>query len=340
MKSKKKLLSTAIMAAVIFSTSVQAAVFRDVSDNSPYSDAVEYCTNNGLMSGTSDTEFSPDDYTSRAMLVTILYRHQGNPETNGTVSFEDVTEGSWYYDAVKWASSNNIVSGYDAAHFGPTDLLTREQILSMLWRISGSPEVSSDISYSDRENISTYAETAVKWAIESNIIDNSDNTLKPKEYISRGELALMLYNMLNEENKTSDTTDETATSQISESDTTPDIHVTFNNSEFDVVLYSSPLSIALLEEVPETPMMLPPSYDEDGVYKYYDLPWTLDIVSENIREAKAGDILLNNEGRLFLYYADGELDGSFMRIGYVSDTTNLAENLGSGAVNFYVSQYE
>lgn len=328
MKSTIKLFTATVTLAtiIISSISIYAAEFNDIAATSPYANAVEYCVDRGLMSGTSDTEFSPNENISRAMLVTILHRQQGNPISNSNTSFEDVDESSWYYDAVKWASDNNIVSGYDETHFAPNNLLTKEQTITILWRISGSPENNNTITYNDSEDISDYARTAVAWASTNSIITNTNAILAPQEYITRGEMALMLYNML----ASKETTTETIT---------PDIHVTFNNSEFDVVLYQSPLSTALLDEVPETQMMLPPSYDEGGIYKYYDLPWVLDIIPENITEAKAGDILLNDEGRLFLYYVDGKLDGNFMKIGYISDTTNLAENLGNGNVTFYVSQY-
>lgn len=353
MKIKMKLLATAITAVTVVtsSTVLYAAEFNDVPDNSPYSIAVEYFKDNGLMNGISDTEFLPDENTSRAMLVTILYHQQGSPQSNHNITFNDVDRSSWYYDAVKWADSNDIISGYDELHFGPDDLLTREQIISILWRISGSPNTNGTITYSDASDIADYAKTSIVWAYENNIISNTNDIFSPKEYVTRGETALMIYNMLNIEKTNSEVSEvsiETTTELINElsteisvnnNNTTPDIHVTFNNSEFDVVLYPSPLATALLEEVPETQMMLPPSYDENSIYKYYDLPWILDIIPDDITQAKAGDILLNDEGRLFLYYKTGELNGNFMRIGYVTNTTELAEKLGDGSVNFYVSQY-
>lgn len=337
MKSKMILLSSAITITMIITslTVVSASQFNDVADNSAYAQAIEYCKKNGIMNGTSAAEFSPDENITRSMLATILYQYHGSPYLEHNISFDDVDNNSWYYNAVKWADKNNIINGYDTSHFGPNDLLTREQIISILWRISGSPD-DGTIIYNNVSDISDYAKTAVLWAFKNNIISIQDSTLNFKEYVTRSEIAVMLYNMLNIEKTSSEMSTEIP---LNSNETTPNIHVTFNNSEFDVILYPSLLTNALLNEIPETQMMLPPSYDKDNIYKYYDLPWTLDIVPENITEAKSGDILINDEGRLFLYYKNSILDGNFMQIGYVKNTENLAENLGSGSVNFYVSQY-
>ena len=109
-----------------------------------------------------------------------------------------------------------------------------------------------------------------------------------------------------------------------------------------MILNDSTAARALLSQVPENPMMLPESYDEGGVCKYYDIPsryvLAMNIETEEMTSVKAGEFIINADGRLYLYYADSEISGEFMKIGTVKDTTDLAEKLGEGSVNFFVSQ--
>lgn len=95
------------------------------------------------MSGTSATHFSPNEPTTRAMLVTILYRAAGQPETTGQSSFADVLARDYFANAVAWASENNIVTGYSRTRFGSNDPVSREQIATLLWRYAGSPSAGA-----------------------------------------------------------------------------------------------------------------------------------------------------------------------------------------------------
>ncbi len=193
----KKVLSLFI-AAITTLTSFNAVMaetsYTDVAETAPYAEAVEYCRENGLMLGTSGTEFSPDVNTSRAMLVTILHRYENSPEVSDTISFSDVEDGSWYYDAVCWAADTGIIEGYDAEHFGPLDTLTKEQILSVLWRIDGEEQISNTVlPYSDTQSISSYAVNAINWAYTNEIIDAESDTLKPQSAVTRSDMAVILY---------------------------------------------------------------------------------------------------------------------------------------------------
>lgn len=331
------MITAAIMLATTTAYADTATGFTDIPENASYMEAVEFCRENGLMSGTSDMEFSPGENTSRAMLVTILHRHSGSPKTAGMATFADVPADAWYYEAVNWGAANGMISGYSASLFAPDDLLTREQIIAILWRNAGSPSASGTVlPFRDAASISDYALGAVQWAYETDIIGGEANSvLNPTEPITRAEMAQMLYQYLKE--------DEPAGDDSPEASETPTIHVTFRNSEFDVVLYDSPTTQLLMTQVPETRMMLPTSYDLDGVCKYYDIPMSyhdaLQIKTERIPSVKAGDLILDDNNRLYLYYRDSEVTGDFLRIGYVADTTDLAENLGSGSITFYVTQY-
>ena len=116
MKKMKQFL-TAIMAAALVIAAIPTAlaaggVFSDVPDGAWYADAVEYVYDNGLMSGTGATTFSPDTATSRAMLATILYRVSGSPAVSGRDSFTDTDDGAWYADAVLWATQSGVMAGY------------------------------------------------------------------------------------------------------------------------------------------------------------------------------------------------------------------------------------
>ena len=108
--------------------------FGDVQSTDWYYDEVQYVYENGLMSGTSATTFSPDTTTTRGMIVTILHRLEGTPAVSTSGTFADVTAGRYYTDAVEWASANGIVGGYGNGRVGPNDPITREQMAAILYR--------------------------------------------------------------------------------------------------------------------------------------------------------------------------------------------------------------
>lgn len=334
---KKKVFIIFTMLILAISNTVYAADsvtgFSDIPEGASYAQAVKYCLDNRLMNGTSTTEFSPDENTSRAMLVTILYRQQNASVADDAMNpFVDITTNAWYYDAVRWGVANEIISGIDSVHFAPEDLLTREQILTILWRIAESPLADvSALPYADTDAISAYAETAVAWAYENGIIGTEAGAaIQPAGYITRAELAQTLYNYI-------------SVVQPSQQDETPDIHVTVDDAAFDVVLYDSATTRLLMTQIPETNMMLPTSYDLNSVCKYYDIPMSyhdaLQITTEPITSVKAGDLLLDDNNRLYLYYQDSTVSGNYLRVGYVADTAELQAKLGNGSVTFYVTQY-
>lgn len=112
--------------------------FSDVFSDEWYAEAVNYCSNNGLMNGTSETLFSPDDEMTRAMLITVLYRKAGSPNVSGSDDFSDTTDGAWYSDSVLWGVQQEIIGGYGNGLFGTNDSVSREQLVTILWRQAGS----------------------------------------------------------------------------------------------------------------------------------------------------------------------------------------------------------
>ena len=202
-----KRLSLFLLVAALLVTMIPSAFaansFTDVRSTDWFSDAVSYVQERGLMSGTSATHFSPNEPTTRAMLVTILYRAAGQPETTGQSSFADVLERDYFANAVAWASENNIVTGYSRTRFGSNDPVSREQIATLLWRYAGSPSAGSAQNFSDRNQISDYAADAVNWARANGIVNGRPgNRFDPKANATRAEVATILRNFLSQQPNT------------------------------------------------------------------------------------------------------------------------------------------
>ena len=202
-----KRLSLFLLVAALLITMIPSAFaansFTDVRSTDWFSDAVSYVQERGLMSGTSATHFSPNEPTTRAMLVTILYRAAGQPETTGQSSFVDVLTRDYFANAVAWASENNIVTGYSRTRFGSNDPVSREQIATLLWRYAGSPSAGSAQNFSDRNQISDYAADAVNWARANGIVNGRPgNRFDPKANATRAEVATILRNFLSQQPNT------------------------------------------------------------------------------------------------------------------------------------------
>lgn len=175
--------------------------FTDVPGTAWYHGAVDYMVAYGLMQGTSSTTFRPHGTTTRAMLATILYRMEGCPVVGADSGFRDVPAGTWYSDAVTWASEKGIVVGYGNGSFGPHDTLTREQMAVLLYRYAGYQMADTTDRaplgrFSDSGRISDWAYEAVSWAVAQGILMGSANgnavTLNPTASATRAELAAVL----------------------------------------------------------------------------------------------------------------------------------------------------
>lgn len=171
--------------------------FTDVSKADWFYDAVKYVYDNNIMSGTSGDLFSPDLQTTRGMIVTILYRLEGQPKASG-ILFSDVEQSMYYADAVTWAAANGVVSGYGNGEFGPDDMITREQLVSVLYRYAANKGIDvsdrADIrQFSDAYSVSGYAVEAMEWAYSCGLISGmQDGTLLPGGGASRSQTAAML----------------------------------------------------------------------------------------------------------------------------------------------------
>ncbi len=172
--------------------------FEDVSEEAWYSEAVNYVVTNGLMIGTSNTEFKPESKLTRAMLITTLYRMAGEPTVEEATPFTDVEEGTWYSDAIAWGYANGIVQGMSDDTFAPNKELTREQMVTFLYRyakVAGIEIVAfTDYSnYTDADAVSGYATVAMSWAIAESIIQGvSGDMLAPQGTATRAQVAAVI----------------------------------------------------------------------------------------------------------------------------------------------------
>ena len=130
--------------AKLTSESQPMTAFADVPADAWYAEAVAYCQQNGIMSGTTDTTFAPEATLTRAMLVTILWRQAEKPVVNYLMQFSDVPEGQWHSEAVRWAASEKLMAGYGDGRFGINDPITQEQLNLIFQRYTGQP-VTGDI---------------------------------------------------------------------------------------------------------------------------------------------------------------------------------------------------
>ncbi len=174
-----------------------SAGFTDVPSGAWYAEAVGWCWDNGMMSGTSATTFAPEASMTRAMMVTVLHRAAGTPASTGENIFSDNAPGSWYYDAVVWAAANNVLAGYGDGRFGSSDPVTREQAAVILHQYAGSPDAGTALTAADASAVSTYAVNAVAWASANGLLRPDDSgRVNPKTNATRAEVAYMLYRHL------------------------------------------------------------------------------------------------------------------------------------------------
>lgn len=171
--------------------------FTDVLKSAWYYPEVEYVWSHGLMAGMSETMFAPNAETTRAQFVQVLYRMAGTPSVAGMNNpFTDLT-AQWYQDAITWAYSEGITGGTTSTTFSPDKVITRQQMVAMLFHYKGDPSVSGDLSmFKDRDSISEYARQAVVWAVSNGVISGfEDGTFRPTAAATRAQLATILHHL-------------------------------------------------------------------------------------------------------------------------------------------------
>ena len=176
--------------------------FIDLDSSAWYADGVLWALDNGVMEGVGNNRFSPNGDTTRAMVVTMLWRMEGSPAYAGASEFTDVDADTWYTEAVRWASTEGIVTGYENPDdagmiFNPNGAVTREQLATMLYRYAQykKADVSANASlssYGDAASVSSWATSAMQWAVGSGIINGIDGNLAPVNHATRAQVATML----------------------------------------------------------------------------------------------------------------------------------------------------
>ena len=161
-----------------------------------YHEAVDYVLRAGLMDGYGGERFGPNEPLTRAQFVQILFNKAGKPVGNSQLQYNDVAEGEWYTDAIRWAASQGIAGGYGNRTFAPNDNLTREQLAVMLWRYAGSPAATQELHFSDAGNAGGYALDALRWAVANGVLNGDGNgLLNPTGLTTRAQAAQVLRNL-------------------------------------------------------------------------------------------------------------------------------------------------
>lgn len=186
------ILSTSMLASLL-PVSALAAGFTDVPQGTYYEDAVDWAVENDITSGTSGTEFSPDETCTRAQAVTFLWRANGQPDAAGNTPFTDVATSSYYNDAVQWAVANGITSGTSPNTFEPDAPVTRAQVMTFLYRNADSPSTRDSASFADVPTDAYYRD-AVRWAVTQGITAGTSATaFSPDESCTRAQIVTFLY---------------------------------------------------------------------------------------------------------------------------------------------------
>lgn len=172
--------------------------FVDVAKTSWYYGNIKYVWQHDIMKGVSDTKFAPESSMTRAMFVTVLYRLEGSPSVEGlaTPPFTDIgaSNYSWAYNAIVWAYNTGVTKGTSATTFAPGAAITRQEIVTMLYRYAGSPAVSGSLIFGDSSVISSWARSAVQWANSIGIITGYPNgNFGPVDATTRGQMAAIVH---------------------------------------------------------------------------------------------------------------------------------------------------
>ena len=177
--------------------------YADLESQKWYHDGVHYCIEKGLIIGNEKGDFAPEASMTRAALVSVLWRMEGEPKVDHELTFKDVSDGEWYTEAIAWANAAGIVEGYNSRRFGPDDAVTREQMAAILYRYAdykgelGSVAEDAAKNFSDWKRVGKWAETAVAWACDQGLIagiaEGNKVTLAPKGTASRAQTANIIY---------------------------------------------------------------------------------------------------------------------------------------------------
>ncbi len=203
---KKRRILSALLAAVTAATTLVGAAsvtaaespYKDVKTGRWSFDEIMYATENGYMNGKGGGLFAPEETMTRAMVVAVLYRFQGEPEVEYKAKFSDVKAKDWFADAVIWAAEQEIVNGVEAGEFAPNDDVTRQQLAAILMRYAPMEYIKDDsrkniTGYKDYKKVQAYARDAMSWANATGLITGvTTTTLEPAKGATREQFAVIL----------------------------------------------------------------------------------------------------------------------------------------------------
>ena len=182
--------------------------FVDVPAEGWFSEAVKNMVKKGVLQGVSKERFAPENITTRAMVVTMLYRMEKEPTVSNKTVFKDVKDNMWYYSAILWAYENKIVKGIGTDIFAPDKGITREELVNIIAayeKFKGKTVTAGNVDMSvfkDRASVSAWAEESVSWAVENKLLQGNAGFLNPKGKVTRAELAVIFDRKLTEDSKT------------------------------------------------------------------------------------------------------------------------------------------
>ena len=170
--------------------------FTDLDPAAWYHDGIEFVLEKGVMQGYGDGTFGPEDSITRAMMAQILWNLEGNPEVGFPLDYTDVTDANWFAPAVRWATGAGILQGYGNGKFGPKDTLTREQLITIVYRYAklkaGAAAPDGDIpGYADASEVSSWAAEAFRWAVQEQLLAG-EAKLSPREDATRALIATII----------------------------------------------------------------------------------------------------------------------------------------------------
>ncbi len=328
---KRRLLTMALclfagLSCVLSANAEGLTVFTDVDSGDGYAEAIQWAAEQGYINGYPDGRFGANDPVTRAQLATIFYRAAGSPDVSETSRFSDVQAAAYYANAVHWAEGNGLVSGYPDGRFGVNDPVTRQQVVTILWRWADSPDAVGE-DYADESAIAAYAQAAVDWSRSGGILAGlEDGRFAPNDSATRAEVVSALYQYRTRSGAESQ---EHQKPDEAEEDTMPQLKIEAGGQVFTAALMDNPTTRALLEHLPMTVSMS----ELNGNEKYYYLPDSLPTNSQRPGNIHAGDLMLYGSDCLVLFYESFSSGYSYTRLGSVDDPSNLAAVLGRGSVD-------
>lgn len=304
---------------------VEYAGFSDVDGSASYAEAIRWAAEQGYISGYPDGRFGVNDPVTRAQTAAIFYRAAGSPDVSGTTRFSDVQATAYYRDAAIWAENSGLISGYPDGRFGVNDSVTRQQLVTILWRWAGRPNASGE-DYADENTVAAYAKTAVDWSQTNNIlVSREDGRFAPNESATRAEVVSALYQYRTQADSAEQENQEP---NGIEENAMPQLTIEVGGQVFTATLLDNPTTRALLERLPMTISM----GELNGNEKYYYMSDSLPTNSQRPGNIHAGDLMLYGSDCLVLFYESFSSGYSYTRLGSIDDSLGLTTALGRGTV--------